>query len=213
MRHNNNNNNKKNTNSITFGTVSTYFFPVIIGDSPAVREGCPIALGTKCVSSRTLDLRTHEMMVLVEQQQRQEEQQQQQQQQQTIDQRNENNYYPDGRLRRRKDLYIPVMERSTLLLDQGYTVDEIVAAVLAVEDAKKLRTESINKSNGGSGWQHIFKGVFHSSGKTFRNVLTVNNRDNVTSHHHHKKNTTSTSDKSLTSPRTTKPNTIQARSA
>lgn len=39
-----------------FDTVTIYEFQLSIGDNPAAREGCPVALGAKCVNKETLDV-------------------------------------------------------------------------------------------------------------------------------------------------------------
>ena len=202
--------------SITFGTVSTYFFPTILGDSPAVSDGCPIALGSKCVSMQTLDLRTHEMMVMAEQQQLYNERHCQPKQRkgphrQQSDADGTVPYCPT-RLRRGKELYIPVLERSKLLIDNGYSIHEIVKTVMAVEDAKKLRAESIKVYK----WQSKIKGMIDFSGggrkhSLLRKVLTVNNNNNsstsITKKNQDGKLTSSSSASSG------KPHSVQARSA
>lgn len=208
----------KGKKSITFGTVSTYFFPTILGDSPAVRDGCPIALGSKCVSMQTLDLRTHEMMVMAEQQQLYNEMHCLPRQRQGPHHRHSTGDgtvpYCPTRLRRGQELYIPVLERSKLLIDHGYSIHEIVKTVMAVEDAKKLRAESIKMYK----WQSKVKGMIDFAGvgkknSFLRKVLTVNNNSaNSTSSSIQTKN----QDSEVTSssiPYYGKPRSVQARSA
>ena len=45
-----------------FDTITIYEFPISIGDNPAAREGCPVALSSKCMHKETLDVDTYEMM-------------------------------------------------------------------------------------------------------------------------------------------------------
>lgn len=170
------------TSTVSFGTVSTYVFPVVMGDNPAVREGCPVALGKKCIDKSVMDLSTHEMMARVAAATKDSGSGSQKQ----------NLYRP----RRGKELYIPVSDRASLLLAQGYQLDDIVQTVMAVEETKKQRAESLKMS----GWQKV-KGVMDASGKTLRNVLSNNN------------NGSSNNGKAVAKSAPTKPNTVQARSA
>lgn len=45
-----------------FDTVTIYEFQLSIGDNPAVREGCPVALSASCVNKETLDVDLFEEM-------------------------------------------------------------------------------------------------------------------------------------------------------
>lgn len=103
---------------ISFDKVFVYEFALALGDNPAVREGCPIALGRKCIHQTVIDMDSFEQSRRC------------------------------GRKRRRaKDLYIPVQDRAALLMSQGYTLEKIVETVLEVEKIKKSRQECM-KLNG-----------------------------------------------------------------
>ncbi|KAG7353937.1 hypothetical protein IV203_035199 [Nitzschia inconspicua] len=45
-----------------FDVVTIYEFQLSIGDNPATREGCPIALSSKCVNKETIDVDIFESM-------------------------------------------------------------------------------------------------------------------------------------------------------
>ena len=103
----------------TFDKVFIYEFSLTLGDNPAVREGCPVALGGECLYKTVLDMEAFEK-----------------------------SRRPNIHKRRRgKDLYIPVYDRAALLMSQGFTLEKIVETVLEVEKIKKSRRESM-KVNG-----------------------------------------------------------------
>ena len=103
----------------TFDKVFVYEFSLTIGDNPAVREGCPVALGRTCVHKTVVDLESFE-----------------QSRSPGINKR-----------RRAKDLYIPVCDRVALLMLRGFTPERIVETVMEVERIKKSRYECM-KLNG-----------------------------------------------------------------
>jgi len=110
---------RRRIKTTTFDKVFIYEFPLTLGDNPAVREGCPVALGNKCVNQTVLDVESFE-----------------------------ESRRPDINKRRRgKDLYIPVYDRAALLMSQGFTLEKIVQTVLEVEEVKKSRQECL-KLNG-----------------------------------------------------------------
>jgi len=103
----------------TFDKVFIHEFSVTIGNNPAVREGCPISLGNKCIHTTVLDLECYERS-----------------RRPSINKR-----------RRGKELYIPVYDRAALLMSQGITLEKIVETVLEIEEIKKSRQECM-KLNG-----------------------------------------------------------------
>jgi len=103
----------------SFDKVIVYEFELTLGDNPAVREGCPVALGRECIYTSVVDLESFEQ-----------------------------SRRPNTHKRRRgKDLYIPVYDRAALLMSQGFTLEKIVETVLEVEKIKKSRQECL-KLNG-----------------------------------------------------------------
>ena len=110
---------RRDTKTTTFDKVFIYEFSLTLGDNPAVREGCPIALGKKCIQKTVLDMESFEQ-----------------------------SKRPNFQKRKRgKDLYIPVYDRAALLMSQGFTLEKIVETVLEVEKIKKSRQECM-KLNG-----------------------------------------------------------------
>ena len=110
---------RRGIKTTTFDKVFIYEFSLTLGDNPAVREGCPVALGSECVHKTVLDMDSFE-----------------QSRRRFIHKR-----------RRGKDLYIPVYDRAALLMSQGFTLEQIVETVLEVEKIKKSRQECM-KLNG-----------------------------------------------------------------
>jgi hypothetical protein len=110
---------RRGIKTTTFDQVFIYEFPLTLGDNPAVREGCPIALGNECVHKTVLDMESFEQSRRL------------------------------GIQKRRwgEDLYIPVYHRAALLMSRGFTLEKIVQTVLEVEKVKKSRQESM-KLNG-----------------------------------------------------------------
>jgi hypothetical protein len=47
--------------SPSFDSITIYEFSISIGDNPAAREGCPVALGSKCVHKESMDVETFEL--------------------------------------------------------------------------------------------------------------------------------------------------------
>uniref|UniRef100_A0A7S4AY11 Uncharacterized protein n=1 Tax=Pseudo-nitzschia australis TaxID=44445 RepID=A0A7S4AY11_9STRA len=140
----------------TFDKVFVYEFPLTLGDNPAVREGCPVALGTKCVHTTVVDLKAFE-----------------------------NSRRSGTRNRRKaKDLYIPVFDRATILMSQGFTLEKIVQTVLEIEKIKKSRQECMKLN----GWQKLNDAI-DSAGKSLLRKFT---RENYNKHKWNTiKNTTS----------------------
>jgi len=110
---------RRGTKTTTFDKVFIYEFSLTLGDNPAVREGCPVALSRECINRTVIDVESFE-----------------QTRRPSIHKR-----------RRGKDLYIPVYDRAALLMSQGFTLEKIVETVLEVENVKKSRSECM-KLNG-----------------------------------------------------------------
>jgi hypothetical protein len=53
---------KGNTHHPSFSEVTIYEFHISMGNNPAVREGCPVALGSKCIHKEIVDIDTYEMV-------------------------------------------------------------------------------------------------------------------------------------------------------
>lgn len=129
-----------------FDKVFIYEFPLTLGDNPAVREGCPVALGSKCIHKTVVDMDSFEK-----------------------------SRRPGSHKRRRpRDLYIPVYDRATLLISQGFSLEKIVQTVLEVERIKKSRHECLKLN----GWQK-FNYVIDSAGKSIIRKFTIGNSSKV----------------------------------
>ena len=52
---------KDRTMAVSFDDVKVFEFPVVIGDNPAVREGCPVQMGDQCLQAYSVDIESYEM--------------------------------------------------------------------------------------------------------------------------------------------------------
>ena len=52
---------KDSPRAVSFDNVKVFEFPVVIGDNPAVREGCPVQMGDKCLQEYSVDIESYEM--------------------------------------------------------------------------------------------------------------------------------------------------------
>ncbi len=101
--------------SVSFGDITILEFPIILGENPAVSGGAPIELGWELMERYTRELQLYEYM------------------------------RSGQRRKRRKSLTIPVADRARLLMESGYSIEDIAAAVMRVEEVQKQRTESLKQ--------------------------------------------------------------------
>ena len=141
---------------VAFGDVTVTEFPMILGDNPGLTSGgAPTQLDWKPLGeSETFDLEIYEYMI---KRQRHEERQ--------IKGKEEAGYYHS------KKLSVP--PRAQILIEAGYTIDEIANAVMQVQEIQKQRAESIQANGLGerlqllvqtSGKRLSIKGVLNSFG-------------------------------------------------
>lgn len=102
--------------SVSFSDVTILEFPIILGENPAVSGGAPIELGWELMEYYTRDLQLYEYMRSA------------------------------LRKRGRKNLIIPVSDRAQLLMESGYSIEEIAAAVLRAEETQKQRSETLRQA-------------------------------------------------------------------
>jgi hypothetical protein len=99
--------------SVSFGVITILEFPIVLGENPAVSGGAPIELGWTLVKVYTRELQLYEYL------------------------------RSDLRSRGRKNLTIPVADRTQLLLDSGYSLEDIGAAAVRAEDVQRQRSASL----------------------------------------------------------------------
>ena len=92
-------------------------FPIVLGENPAVSSGAPIELGWQLVKVYTRELQLYEYL------------------------------RSDLRTRDRKSLTIPVSHRTQLLLDSGYSLEDISAAVQRAEVVQRQRSDSMKNAD------------------------------------------------------------------
>lgn len=92
-------------------------FPIVLGENPAVSSGAPIELGWKLVKVYTRELQLYEYL------------------------------RSDLRTRGRKSLTIPVSDRTQLLLESGYSLEDIGAAIKRAEEVQRQRSDSMKDAD------------------------------------------------------------------
>lgn len=116
--------------SVTFGDIEIRDYPIILGDNPAC-TGCPISIDWKSTSQQTRNMELYE--------------------------------YTRAQQGRKtgkgKKLVIPVQARSQMLLDAGYTQEQIIERALEVAEIKRLREESAKDSSNPGGFQKVSKNI------------------------------------------------------
>ena len=162
--------------AITFGDVTVAEFGIEVGDNPACSSGCPVRVAwvdKEDAQMMTMDLDMYEYCKSSSSQPR----------------------------RRRKALIMDVPTRAQMLLESGFSLEEIADATLKVEKIQKQRKESV-AHNPPPGWETIGN-ILETTGKLPKGILTATG--NVVS---------TTGGILLNSVKAVvKPRTIQARSA
>jgi hypothetical protein len=93
-------------------------FPITLGDNPACSIGAPVQLGWKALESTTRNMESYE-------------------------------YVRKGeRKGDRRQLIIPVEKRGRILLNRGYSIDQIAEATMNADEIKEQRQETLRKQ----GW-------------------------------------------------------------
>lgn len=106
--------------SVTFGSLTILEFPIILGENPAVSGGAPVELGWVLMNRYThRELQLYEYM--------------------RCDQR---------RHGRKNLLTMSVPDRARLLMESGYSIEQIAGAVMRVEEIQKQRSESLRQGDG-----------------------------------------------------------------
>lgn len=104
--------------SVSFGVITILEFPIVLGENPAVSSGAPIELGWKLEKVYHRELQLYEYL------------------------------RSDLRTRRdRKSLTIPVSDRTQLLLDSGYSLEDIGAATERAEEVQRQRSDSMKTTD------------------------------------------------------------------
>lgn len=105
--------------NVSFSEITIQEYPIELGDHPSCSSGAPIQIGWEPQAVFKRNLDLYE-------------------------------YMREGERRHgRKQLSIPVKRRSKLLIESGYSLDEIVDATLKVETAKELRAETLKLDTNG----------------------------------------------------------------
>ena len=108
---------KKRRRSVSFGMVTIFEFPLVLGHHPSVSAGAPTMLGKECQSIVEVDVKIVEK------------------------------YFRTHSHRRGKKLTLSVPERGRRLFAAGYSLEEIGAATQAAQKTKNERVESIGRQN------------------------------------------------------------------
>jgi len=125
-------------NKVSFDkSITIQEYPIILGDNPSC-VGAPITIGWNVLRTTQRNFELFEYTHLIERSQR--EQQQRPRTKNSSTPNNTNNSAAGGCRR----LSIP--KRSQLLLEAGYTQEQIIQRVLEVEVIKKLRADSAKET-------------------------------------------------------------------
>ena len=139
------------TRTIGFDSVTVTTFDYELGDSPAVTQGCPIRLGDKPLHTESCDLETYELVKKTEKSNRKKS--------------------SKKRSRKTRTTVLGVSDRAQLLMERGYTMDQIVQGTMAADVIRNERKESLKAS----GWEKFADALATGRGKlpqdTIRNVL------------------------------------------
>ncbi|OEU16272.1 hypothetical protein FRACYDRAFT_268939 [Fragilariopsis cylindrus CCMP1102] len=103
---------------VTFGDITIREYPIILGDHPSC-TGVPITIDWDYYGETTRNFELHEYH------------------------RSQHRVTGSGS---KKHLFIPVQKRSQMLLDAGYTQQQIIGRALKVAEIKRLRAESVMKA-------------------------------------------------------------------
>ena len=99
---------------LTFAEVLTIReYPIILGDNPACKQGAPIQIGWDVMNCYTRNLELYEYT------------------------------RAESRTQNKKRLPMPFVKRSQMLLDAGYTREQIIQRVFEVADRQKLLADSL----------------------------------------------------------------------
>ena len=136
--------------TITFGDVSITEFGYRLGDNPACSSGAPVQIAwvnKEDSEAVTVDLDMYEYC------------------------KKSKTSSKMSRKRRMKELQMDVPTRAQILLQAGYSLDEIANATLKVEQIQKQRQESISH-NPPPGWETM-SNVLEATGKLPKGILTA----------------------------------------
>lgn len=124
---------RRNKRCIAFGRLEIHEFPIILGDNPSCSDGAPLTVGWNCVHHMVFDIEYYET-------------------------------YNPSECRRRKDkMKLSVAERSEILLNEGYSMMDIVGRTLEVLKTKQNRADSYRSRK----WEGIHQAI-ETTTKTIR---------------------------------------------
>jgi len=105
---------------VTFGNLLTIQeYPIILGDNPACKQGAPIQIDWKAMNRYTRNLDLYEYT------------------------QSEFRRKPKAKNNNNK-CRLSIGQRSQMLLDAGYTREQIIQRVLEVEEIRQLRAETVS---------------------------------------------------------------------
>mmetsp|Transcript_10800 Transcript_10800/g.30947 ORF Transcript_10800/g.30947 Transcript_10800/m.30947 type:complete len:164 (-) Transcript_10800:305-796(-) len=128
--------------SVSFGDITIVTFAMTLGDNPAVSQGVPVALAWESENTSTQSLELYEYF------------------------RNDSDSHP--KRRRGKRLAISMERRARIILQAGFSLSDIAATAMEIEDIKKSRADSLTKTEG---WDRIGL-LLKKSGKVPKDILS-----------------------------------------
>jgi hypothetical protein len=122
---------------VSFGDLTVRRYPYELGDNPYCGSGAPLTIGWKAMDSTVRNLELHE-------------------------------YTQSGNRRHgKKQLTLSVQRRAQILLQAGYTIEEIANATMEVDRVKTQRADSLKNQ----GWDRTHM-ILETTGKLPKGILT-----------------------------------------
>jgi hypothetical protein len=145
------------TKKVTFGEVTVTEFPIALGSNPACSAGCPIEMAWILKKDNTtnvsIDLSMYEYLRTAK----------------SGGGGGGGGQLPKRRVQQqRKELLLSVTTRARLLMQAGYSLDEIGNATMTVELIQKQRRETLQKS----GWAKLGT-LLETTGKLPKGIMNM----------------------------------------
>jgi hypothetical protein len=123
---------------VWFDSVEIKYHDIILGDNPAVSDGAPVTIDWKAHDEEIVDVDCYEVL-----------------------RKTESGKKKDGVVNK-----IPVQKRAALLLECGYSIEELAKMIQEIDEIKDMRAESAKNT---PNWDR-FNEVFKSTGRTIRKL-------------------------------------------
>lgn len=131
---------KGKRSSLSFGTVQVYEFPIVVGDNPEVSKGCPVTIDWEPKTTTKLEVNKYEYL------------------------RARRRPVP----RKKDDLKLSEEERAQILLEAGFSSDDIANGTSKADAIKKRRAETNKQKR----WDN-FHEAFELTGRRVKKIVST----------------------------------------